>query len=392
MSCSSFVVTSHPFADPQLLPMPLPVAPPSLSRRQILQMFTAIAAGSLLPGCGWTLAEVRPALSKGNKDELSIYTWESYIDPQLTDTFHTQSGITVTADIYDSNETMLATFLSGKGAIYSVIYPSDYKVAEMIERKLLRVMDHSRINGIENLMPEFQNSVYDPGNRYSMPISWGTTGLLYNTEALNPGPEDWEDLWRLQTKLNRKMTLLADVREVMGATLKSLGHSYNSTNPAEIKQAYEKLVQLKPAVTTFTTDAWRDRLLAGDLTLAMAYSADAVRLIQENPDAKLRYVIPTSGTSLWSDTMVIPVTSPNVDAAYEWINFMMQPSVAVDVTRRLFFATPNQAAYDQLPAPLRNNRSLFPPEEVIQACERIIPLEPKVLELYEQYWTKLTSR
>lgn len=363
----------------------------SLTRRQIMQACLAIGTGLMLPGCGWTLAEVRPALSKGNKDELSIYTWESYIDPELTETFHTQTGINVTADIYDSNETMLATFQSGKGAIYSVIYPSDYKVAEMIERKLLSVLDHSRINGIDNLMPEFQDSVYDPGNQHSMPISWGTTGLIYNTEALNPGPEDWEDLWRMQAKLNRKMTLLADFREVMGATLKSLGFSYNSTNPSEVRQAYQKLVQLKPAITTFTTDAWRDRLLAGDLILAMAYSADAVRLIQENPDANLRYVIPASGTSLWSDAMVIPVTSPNPDAAYEWINFMMQPSVAVEVTRRLFFATPNQAAYDQLPLPLRNNRSLFPPEAVIQACERIIPLEPKETEMYEQYWTKLTS-
>jgi spermidine/putrescine transport system substrate-binding protein len=368
-----------------------PDQPPSITRRQILQATTAIATGLLLSGCGWTLAEVRPALSKGNKDELAVYTWESYIDPLLTDTFHTQTGINVTADIYESNEIMLATFQSGRGAIYSVLYPSDYKVAEMIEKKLLTVLDHARINGMENLMPEFQNSVYDPGNRHSVPISWGTTGFIYNTEALNPGPEDWEDLWRMQAKLNRKMTLLSDVREVMGATLKSLGHSYNSTNPAEIRQAYEKLVQLKPAVTTFTTDAWRDRLLAGDLILSMAYSADSVRLIQENPDAKLRYVIPASGTSLWSDTMVIPVTAPNVDAAYEWINFMMQPSVAVEVTRRLFFATPNQAAFDQLPAPLRNNGSLFPPEQVIRSCERIVPLEPKVMELYEQYWNKLTS-
>lgn len=363
----------------------------SFTRRQILQASAAIASGLLLPGCGWTLAEVRPALSKGDKDKLALYTWTSYVDDQLTDTFHTQTGINVSVEKYDSNEIMLATFQAGKGAIFSVIYPSDYKVEEMINKKLLSSLDHSRIIGLDNLMPEFQNSVYDPGNRYSVPISWGTTGLIYNTEALDSGPADWEDLWRLQAKLNRKMTLLSDVREVMGATLKSLGFSYNSTNPTEIKQAYQKLVELKPAVTTFTTDAWRDRLLAGDLILSMAYSADAVRLIQENPTAKLRYIIPTSGTSLWSDTMVIPITAPNPDAAYAWINFMMQPAVAVDVTRRLFFATPNRAAFDQLPAPLRNNQNLFPPEEVIRVCERITPLDQKTTELYDQYWTRLTS-
>lgn len=363
----------------------------SRSRRQVLQSFAAIAAGTLLPGCGWTLAEVRPALSKGSKDELSIYTWESYIDPQLKDTFHTQTGINITADTFESNEIMLATFQAGKGAIYSVIYPSDYKVIEMIEKKLLNPLDRSRLNGLENLLPEFQNSVYDPGNRHSVPISWGTTGLIYNTEALNPAPEDWEDLWRMQSKLNRKMTLISDMREVMGASLKSLGYSYNSKNPNEIKQAYEKLVELKPAITNFTTDAWSDRLLAGELLLAMAFSADAVRLIQSNPDAKLRYVIPQSGTSLWSDTIVIPKTAPNPDAAYEWINFMLQPAIAADVTQRLFFATPNQAAYDQLPAPLRNNPSLFPPDAVLKMCERIVPLDTQTTDLYDLYWTKLTS-
>ncbi len=365
---------------------------PTLNRRRFLQGAAAIASSTILSGCGWTLAEVRPVSgTRGNKDDLSIYTWESYIDPKLTETFHTQTGINLTADIFDSNETMLATFQTGKGAAYSIIYPSDYKVAEMIGKKLLGQLDRSRISGLENLMPQFQDSAYDPGNGHSVPVSWGTTGLLYNTDALNPGPEDWDFLWKNQQKLNRKMTLISDVREVMGATLKSLGYSYNSTNPKEIRQAYEKLVQLKPAIATFTTDAWKDRILAGDLTLAMAYSADAVRLINENPGSKLRYVIPQSGSSLWSDTMVIPKTAPNLDAAYTWINFMLQPSVAADVTRRLFFATPNQAAYDQLPAPLRNDLTLFPPNEVLQVCERIIPLPPAIAELYEQYWTKLTS-
>jgi spermidine/putrescine transport system substrate-binding protein len=366
---------------------------PPLSRRCFLQTSGLFASGMALSGCGWTLAEVRPTSApKGNKDELSVYTWDSYVDPQLIDTFKTQTGIQVIASIFSSNEEMMATFQAGKASIYSVIYPSDYKVSEMIGKNFLRALDRSRISGLENLLPQFQDSVYDPGNQHSIPISWGTTGLLYNTEALDDSPEDWNYLWQNQQKLNRKITLLDDVREVMGATLKSMGHSYNSTNAQEITQAYEKLAKLKPAITTFTTDAWKDRLLAGDLWLSMVYSADAVRLIHENPDRKLRYVIPSSGTSLWSDTVVIPKTAPNLDAAYAWLNFVMQPAVSADLTQRLFFATPNQAAYDQLPAPLRNNYSLFPPENIIQRCERIRPLEQKILELYDQYWTKLTSR
>lgn len=362
------------------------------SRRQFLQTASAAVGGLALSGCGWTLAEVRPATQpQGNKDELHIFTWSSYVDDVLTNTFKTRTGIQVIPDIFGSNEQMLAAFQAGKAAIYSVIYPSDYKVEEMISRGFLSNLDHARINGLDNILPKFQNSVYDPGNRHSIPISWGTTGLIYNADKLNPPPDDWSYLWQNQSQLNRRITLLDDVREVMGATLKSLGYSYNATNPDEIRQAYEKLVALKPAITSFTTDAWTERLLAGDLLMSMVYSADAVRLILGNPKVNLQYVIPKSGTSLWSDTIVIPKTSPNPDAAYEWINFMLQPAIAADVTQRLFFATPNQAAYDQLPAPLRNDERLFPPESVINNCERITPLDPKVLEIYDQYWTKLTS-
>lgn len=300
-----------------------------------------------------------------------------------------QTGIKVIADTFDSNEVMLAAFQAGKGSAYSVIYPSDYTVAQMISQKLLMELDHSRILGLENILPKFRNSVHDPGNRYHVPLSWGTTGLIYNSEVLNPGPTDWDYLWQNQQKLFRRMTLLSDTREVMGATLRSLGHSYNATDPQQIKQAYDKLAVLKPAIATFTTDAWRDQMLAGDLVLAMGYSVDGVLVTRENP--KLKYVIPASGTSLWSDTMVIPKTAPNPDAAYAWINYMLQPSVSAQITERLLFATPNQAAYDQLPTPLRNDQTLFPPESLLTKSETIAPVDQAVSELYEKYWTRLTS-
>lgn len=363
-----------------------------LSRRQFLQTSAGALSGLALSGCGWTLAEVRPAIRpQGNKDELYVFTWSSYIDRDLTETFKTQTGIRVISEIYQSNEEMLAKFEAGKASTFSIIYPSDYKIEEMITKGYLSEIDQSRIQGLENLLPQFQNSVYDPGNRYSIPISWGTTGLIYNAEKLSSPPDDWEYLWQNQAQLSRKMTLLDDSREVLGATLKSLGYSYNTKDPAQIKQAYEKLLKLKPAVISFTTDAWKDGLLSGELLLSMAFSADAVRVIKENPDKPLRYIIPKSGSSLWSDALVIPKTAPNPDAGYDWINFMLQPAVAVNVTQRLFFATPNRAAFEQLPLPLRDNKSLFPPEEVIQSCERITPLDPKVIEVYETYWTRLRS-
>ena len=118
-------------------------------------------------------------------------------------------------------------------------------------------------------------------------MSWGTTGLLYNSEKITTTPIDWNYLWENKDKLNRRMTLMNDVREVMGATLRSLGFSYNSTNPAELKKAYDRLQDLKPAIATFTTDAWRDQLLAGDLLMSMVYSSDAVLAMNQNPKLKV---------------------------------------------------------------------------------------------------------
>jgi spermidine/putrescine transport system substrate-binding protein len=360
------------------------------TRRQFLQGTASALSGMALSGCGWTLAEVRPVPAKrGAADELNIYTWSNYVDDALLENFTAQTGIKVIADTFESNEVMLATFQAGKGSAYSIIYPSDYTVAKMLELKLLQELDGSRITGLENILPKFQNSVHDRNNRHHVPLSWGTTGLIYNSEKINPPPADWNYLWQNQQKLSRRMTLLNDTREVMGATLRSLGYSYNSSNPKEIKQAYDKLVALKPAIATFTTDAWKDQLLAGDLWVAMGYSADAMRVTKENP--QLQYVIPQSGTSLWSDTMVIPKTAPNVDAAYAWISYMLQPAIASRVTERLSFATPNEAAYDQLPAPLRNNPILFPAESLLTKSEGIAPVSQTASELYEKYWTQLTS-
>jgi len=360
------------------------------SRRQFLQSAIASASGLALSGCGWTLAEVRPLPGKPTAaNELYIYTWSNYIDADLLREFTAQTGIRVIADTFDANETMLATFQAGKGAAYSIVYPSDYSVAKMLELKLLRELEQSKIAGLENILPKFRASVHDPGNRHHVPISWGTTGLIYNSDKINPPPDDWNYLWKNQEKLTGRITLLNDTREVFGAALRSLGYSYNSTNPSEIQAAFEKLKVLKPAIASFTTDGWRDQLLAGDLVMAMGFSIDGVLVAQENP--KIEYVVPQSGTSLWSDTMVIPKNAPNQDAAYAWINYMLQPAVASQVTERLFFATPNKAAFDQLPAPIRNNEALFPPDSILKNSQGIVPLPRAAEELYAKYWTILTS-
>jgi spermidine/putrescine transport system substrate-binding protein len=343
----------------------------------------------VLSGCGWTLAEVRPeASSQSASDNLYIYTWAGYTDRDLLDRFTKETGIRAVADVFDSNEAMLARLQAGGGGTYSIIYPSEYMVQKMVELKLLKELDFSRVVGMERLFTQFQNPEYDPGNQHSVPVSWGTTGLLYNSKKLERAPEDWSYLWENQKQLSKRMTLLNDIREVIGATLRMLGYSYNSTDQQQLQQAYEKLMELKPSIASFTSDAWRSQILSGDLLLAMCYSADANEVMGETED--LQYIVPKSGSSLWMDTLAIPRTAPNVEGAYAWINFMLQPDVAAQICERLSFATPNKEAFNLLPVEVQENPSLFPSESVLELCEGLSPVG-NFTEVYDSYWTKLTS-
>ena len=310
------------------------------------------------------------------------------MDKALLDRFAEQTGIRPVADVFDGSESMVVRVQKGCDLAYSIIYPSDYMVVQMRQLGLLSELDHSIIGGFARLKKQFQNPAYDPGNRYSVPLSWGTTGLIYNSEQLKETPDDWSYLWEHKKELNRRMTLLNDVREVMGAALRMLGYSLNSTNPKHIQKAYEKLAELKPAIASFTTDAWRPQMLEGDLKIAMCYSSDANAVIKDNP--KLKYVVPKSGSPLWADTLVIPKSAPNSEVAYKWINFMSQADVAASLVERLGFATPSEDAFDLLAPETRKNEILFPSDATLKNCEVLAPVG-QFIRLYDRYWTKLTS-
>jgi len=362
------------------------------NRRWFLQMCGSALAASALSGCRRSFADIQtqptgsPATSS---DTLRIYTWSGYTDDQLLQSFESATGIRVVADIFDSNETMLAKMQAGGGNTYSVIYPSDYMVQQMIELDMLSELDPAKLEHLDTLQSAFKDPTYDPGNQHSVPAIWGTTGLVYNTERVTPAIADWDDLWQRKDDLNRRLTLFNDVREVMGATLRSLGHSYNTSDPKLIEQAYQRLVDLKPAIVNFTTDGWRDQIITGDVLVAMAYSSDAIALMEEAPN--IAYTIPASGSSLWVDTMAIPRTAPNPDAAYAWINYVLNPENLVDIVQRLKFATSSKAATDLLPKDLRNNKNLYPPEALLDKCEGIAPVDAETTQLYDRYWTRLTS-
>lgn len=372
-----------------------PLAP---SRRRFLQGSAAAMVGLTLANCRQNLTGVQPNATDGSasgagggadSDTLHIYTWANYIDDDLIEAFTERTGFKVIVDTFDSNEIMLTKMQAGGGGAYSLIYPSDYMVSEMIDLDLLTELDQSRLEGLDNLKEKWVNPGYDPNNAHSVPFNWGTTGLLYNLDTVPSAPADWDFLWANQPALSRRITMLDDMRETMGAVLKSLGYSYNTNDPDQLNAAFTRLLELRPDIAAFKTTGFENEILSGDLGVSMSYSSDAIDLTLE--DDRLGYVIPASGSSLWTDTMVIPTTAPNADAAYQWINFLLEPEVAKAAVERLLFATANQAAFNLLPSEIQTNKSLYPPDEVLAKCEGIVAVEDATNDLFDQYWTQITS-
>lgn len=361
-----------------------------MQRRQFLNKLGIGFWSIFLSGCGWTLADIRGNSTIGSsKDELYIYTWAAFVDNKLLEHFTKATGIQSIANILDSNETMLARFQASGGGGYSILYPSSYMVEQMIKLGLLLELDKSKISAFDRLFPQFKNPAWDIGNSHSLPMAWGVTGLIYNRKQIKEPPQDWDYLWQHQRELSKRITLVNDIREVMGAALKSLGYSYNSTNPEELKAAYEKLKVLKSAIASFTTDGWKTQILTGDLAIAMCYSDEANRMVRENED--LIFVIPTSGSALAIDNIVIPKTAPNIEGAYAWINFISQPKILSELCQRLSFGTPSKAAFNLLPFQFQQNPILFPSQEILNVCEEVVTLDDATNEIFNHYWTLLTS-
>jgi spermidine/putrescine transport system substrate-binding protein len=219
----------------------------------------------------------------------------------------------------------------------------------------------------------------------------GTTGFAYNVEAvksiIGEEPLDWRYLWDNKEKL--RITLVNDPREVLGMALHILGYSYNTKEVSKIEKAFQKLQELTPAIANFTTDAWRDPLASGDLMICMAFSGDAISMARQDPNIK--YVLPNNGTSIWTDTMAIPRGASNIEGAHAWINYVMRPEVAAKISDANSFGTTNKLAKSMIPDDLKAIKALEPSEEIIAKSDRIAKLDAETLQIYEGFWTRLTT-
>lgn len=320
--------------------------------------------------------------SNASSKVLNIYNWGDYIDPELLAKFEKEYGYKVNYETFDSNEAMEAKIKQG-GTAYDIAIPSEYMIQKMKKEKLLLKLDHSKIKGLENIDARFLDQSFDENNTFSVPYFWGTLGIVYNDKFISGEKiQHWDDLWRPELKNN--IMLIDGAREVMGLSLDSLGDSINSKNMKQLNQAVEKLNTLTPNVKAIVADEIKMYMANEESAVAVTFSGEAADMMAEN--SHLHYVIPSEGSNLWFDNIVIPKTSKNQAGAYDFINFMLQPKNAAQNAEYIGYSTPNEKALALLPKEISNDPQFYPDDETISHLEVYKDLGSEYLQIYNDLY------
>ncbi len=261
----------------------------------------------------------------GENITLNVYNWGLYISDgsdesvDVLSAFEELTGIQVNYTTFDSNESLYAKMKSG-GASYDVIFPSDYMVGKMIEEGMLAPLDYSNIPNLAAIGPEYLGWDFDPDNTYSVPYTWGTTGLIYNTTLVDEAPTSWSALWDMQYANN--VLMFNNSRDAYAIAAKKLGLSLNPSSVEEVDRVMQELQDQKSVVQAYVMDEIFDKMEGGEAALAPYYAGDALTMIADNPD--LAFVHPEEGVNFFVDNMCIPATSKNKEAAEMFINYMCE--------------------------------------------------------------------
>ena len=350
---------------------------------------TPTPAAKKVTASGFECPEPNPKLEVTSKD-LNLFVWTEYIPQDHIDCFELVYGVTVNRDEYSANEEMYAKLSAGSSG-YDLVQPTDYIVGLMIRQGLLQKLDKTKLPVMANFDPNYLNLSFDPGNEYTVPYQAGTDAIVVNTAEVENVPQSWADLWK--PEYAGRMVSLDDSRAVIGATLLTLGYDVNTTDPAQLEEARDKLAELAKGIKLFDSDSPKTALIAGDVDLGITWTGEAFLAQQENP--AIQYVYPTEGAILWQDNYAMPTGAAHADAAYAWINYTMQGNLFWLMLRDFPYTNPVKAALDYardnqadlykayMDSPITNT----PPEAVKQG-HRIEDVGD-ALPLYDKVWTEI---
>ena len=324
-----------------------------MKKALIFLLLAVLAATTLLGGC---------AGSSAPKVTLNVLNWGDYMDDSLISAFQREyDWIDINYITVTSNEDMYV-MVSTEGSTVDLLFPSDYTVERMIKEDLLQPINYENIPNAQ-FLEEFEQS-FDPGYVYSVPYTWGTLGILYNTTLVEEEPTSWNVLW--DERYAGQIYMYNSMRDSIAAALLRLGYSVNTRSEDELSEAVEALKAQKPLVQSYGGDEMRDSMINGSGALCLTYSGDAVFSMMENED--LAYMVPEEGSNLFIDCMVIPKASKNAEAAELFINFLLDPENATLNAEYIGYSSPNTEVLDLIDEAYVQNNAYNPDREVIERC------------------------
>ncbi|MGP4115661.1 ABC transporter substrate-binding protein [Levilactobacillus zymae] len=329
-------------------------------------------------GLAYASTQLQKSSGAASGKVLNLYNWGDYLDPALLKKFQTETGYHVNVETFDSNEAMYTKLKQG-GTHYDLAVPSEYMVSKLKAAHLLQPLDHSRLTGMQNYDSRFLNQPFDRRNRYSLPYFWGTLGIVYNDRFVKPGTlTHWSQLW--SPKYRDQLMLIDSARDILGMALVEQGHSMNTTNPQTLLAATKRLDQLSPNVKAVVADEIKMYMSQDEAAVAVDWSGEAAEMLAQNKH--LHYVVPSEGSNLWFDNLVIPKTAQHYQAIYAFLNFMSRPQNAAQNAEYIGYATPNAKAKALLPARVRNDRQFYPDDKTLRHLQVYRNLAPRVVQTY----------
>ena len=321
----------------------------------------------------------------GGGPVLRVYTWSDYIKPELVRRFEREHGCRVVMDTFESNEAMYAKLKAG-AAGYDVLTPSSYMVSLMHKQGMLRRLDHGLLPNIAHVDREYLERAIDGTMDHSVPYMLVASGIAYLEGRVRDVVPSWTMFGR--TDLRGRMTMLNDMRETVGAALKALGYSINTTSEEELREAEGLLVEWKANLAKFENEQYKIGLASGEFLLVHAWNGDVFQVAKENPD--VRFVVPEEGTVISCDDLVIPDGARQVELAHAFINYLHDPRVAAENTEYIHFLCPNRSSYELLGPGIRDNPGIFLSPEIWDRSEMIDDIG-EANALYVRVWDRVKA-
>jgi spermidine/putrescine transport system substrate-binding protein len=301
------------------------------------------------------LAAALSALSLGfaapaTAQNLVISNWDGYMAPDAMDAFKAASGVSGEVVVHATNEEIMGKLIASGGKGYDVVFVSSPFAEVLNKLGLTEAIDAAKVPNLANLYPEATKLAYDPGNTFSVPYTWGTTGLCYRSDLVRTAPSSWNDLLQPAADITGKTTMLATDRWLLAAGQLAKGFSVNEVDPAKMAEVKDLLISAKKTLLAYDDTTFYSKLVSGEALMVQAWDGWCNYGITDNKDIK--YVIPKEGSDLWVDTMVVMKASENKDAAMQFVNFMLDAKNHGWAAQNILYKVPNKAAMDSLPKEL----------------------------------------